>query len=126
MNGIVVVDKPPLLTSHDVVDFIRTKFKIKKVGHAGTLDPMATGVLIILLGAFTKKSIEFTNTDKEYIGTMILGIETDSGDSQGKIISEKETADLNEEKIRSVEVIEESKKRVEKFNPIASEIGHEF
>jgi tRNA pseudouridine55 synthase len=102
MNGILVVEKPPLLTSHDVVDFIRTKFKLKKVGHAGTLDPLATGILIILLGSFTKKSIEFTNADKEYEGTLVLGIETDSGDSQGKVLYKKETNNLRVEAINNI------------------------
>lgn len=102
MNGIVIVDKPPLLTSHDVVDFIRTKFKLRKVGHAGTLDPLATGVLVILLGSFTKKSIEFTNADKEYEGTMILGVETDSGDSQGKILSRRQVNNIQEKDIIDV------------------------
>lgn len=101
MNGIVVVDKPPFLTSHDVVDFIRRKFSIKKAGHAGTLDPLATGVLVILLGSFTKKSAEFTNSDKEYEGTLILGIETDSGDSQGKITAQKEINNIGIDEIKN-------------------------
>lgn len=102
MNGILVVDKPPLLTSHDVVNFIRTKFKLKKVGHAGTLDPLATGILVILLGSFTKKSIEFTNADKEYVGTLVLGIETNSGDSQGKVLYRQEISSLNVEEIKNI------------------------
>ena len=102
MNGIVVIDKPPLFTSHDIVNFIRRRFKLRKVGHAGTLDPLATGVLIILLGSFTKKSIEFTNTDKEYIGTVSLGVETDSGDAQGRIICTKNVDNFNQGQVEII------------------------
>ncbi|MDP3791172.1 MAG: tRNA pseudouridine(55) synthase TruB [Candidatus Omnitrophota bacterium] len=86
MDGILIVDKPQGLTSHDVVDFIRKRFSIKKVGHAGTLDPMATGLLIILIGNYTKHSNRFLNGDKEYDATMTLGATSDTGDAWGKII----------------------------------------
>ena len=85
MNGILIVDKPAGMTSHDVVDFIRRRFKIKKVGHAGTLDPMATGVLVMLLGRFTKESARLSGHDKEYAGRMVLGARSDTGDRDGKI-----------------------------------------
>lgn len=88
MNGILIVDKPQGMTSHDVVDFIRRKFRIKKVGHAGTLDPMATGVLVVLLGKATKMSSVLMNRDKEYEVVMSLGKRTDTGDADGKVISE--------------------------------------
>ncbi len=85
MDGILVVDKPQGWTSHDVVDFIRKKFALKKVGHAGTLDPMATGVLVVLIGGFTKSSNIFSADDKEYEGSLTLGAESDTGDACGKI-----------------------------------------
>ena len=87
MNGIVVVNKPNGLTSHDVVDKVRKKFRIKKVGHAGTLDPLATGVLVMLIGKTTKLSRQFTSFDKAYRATMKLGVRTDTADTQGKVIA---------------------------------------
>ncbi|MCM8782049.1 MAG: tRNA pseudouridine(55) synthase TruB [Candidatus Omnitrophica bacterium] len=88
MDGILIVDKPQGITSHDVVDFIRSKLRIRKVGHAGTLDPLATGVLVILIGKATKLSNTLSNLDKEYEVRMTLGKRTDTGDADGKIIFE--------------------------------------
>jgi len=88
VSGILIVDKPIGITSHDVVDFIRRKFKIKKVGHAGTLDPLATGVLVILAGRATKLSNTLLSRDKEYEVSMTLGKRTDTGDADGKVILE--------------------------------------
>lgn len=85
MDGMLLVDKPQGCTSHDVVDFIRKKFGFKKVGHAGTLDPMATGLLIILIGKYTKHSNQFLNCDKGYDATMTLGAVSDTGDAWGTI-----------------------------------------
>ncbi len=83
IDGILCVDKPKDWTSHDVCAFIRSRFKIKKVGHAGTLDPLATGLLVVLLGRATKQSITLTSNDKEYSGIMELGVKTDSHDRKG-------------------------------------------
>jgi len=99
--GILLVDKEKGLTSHDVVAIVRRRFSIKKVGHAGTLDPNATGLLILLLGKATKLSNSFLNEDKAYEAEMKLGQRTDSADSRGKIISEKEVT-VTEEEIRTV------------------------
>lgn len=85
MDGILVVDKPQGCTSHDIVDFIRKKFGLKKVGHAGTLDPMATGVLVILVGKYTKSSGSFLSADKEYDATLMLGATSDTGDAWGRV-----------------------------------------
>src|SRR4030042_1526766 len=84
MNGILIVDKPKGITSHDVVDIARRLFNTKKVGHAGTLDPIATGVLVVLIGDATKKSNTLLNDDKSYAATLRLGLTTDTGDSSGK------------------------------------------
>jgi tRNA pseudouridine55 synthase len=88
MDGILIVDKPRGMTSHDVVDFIRRRFRIKKVGHAGTLDPLATGVLVVLVGRATKLSSILMSDDKEYEVVMTLGRRTDTGDADGKVIYE--------------------------------------
>src|SRR5215207_7857458 len=86
-DGALLVDKPAGPTSHDVVDVIRRKFRIKKVGHCGTLDPNATGLLIIVLGRGTKLSERLMSDDKVYEGTMKFGETTDSYDSDGEIVA---------------------------------------
>ncbi len=88
MDGILIVDKPQGMTSHDVVDFIRRRFRIKKAGHAGTLDPLATGVLVVLIGRATKLSNALMSDDKEYEVVMSLGKRTDTGDADGRVIYE--------------------------------------
>ena len=102
MDGIIVVDKPPGITSHDVVQFIRRKFSVKKVGHSGTLDPMATGVLVVLLGRCTRLFPRFSNFDKEYQATLTLGLETETGDVQGKIRKEFAFEKVDEKSIEEV------------------------
>ncbi len=100
-EGILLVDKPKGITSHDVVDRVRRIYRMKKVGHAGTLDPMATGLMIILVGKATKVSQYMMSMDKEYTGTMKLGEETDSQDAEGEILVTKEVPELTEEGVRS-------------------------
>ncbi len=85
-DGILVINKPLGMTSHDVVRFIRRKFKMHRVGHAGTLDPLATGVLVILLGKSTKLFNEFVDFDKAYQATLLLGLATSTADIQGKVV----------------------------------------
>ena len=85
LDGAILIDKPSGPTSHDVVDVIRRQFGIKKVGHCGTLDPNATGLLIIVLGRGTKLSEKLMSDDKVYEGTMKFGEATDSHDSDGEI-----------------------------------------
>lgn len=84
--GILAVDKPLTWTSFDVVNFVRSRFNVPKVGHCGTLDPAATGLLLLVLGKFTALSGKLSGEDKAYSGTLTLGVETDSGDLDGKII----------------------------------------
>jgi tRNA pseudouridine55 synthase len=89
LDGVLLVDKPAGMTSHDVVDCVRRHFNLKKVGHCGTLDPMATGLLVLVLGRSTKLSERLTSEDKEYEGTIYLGVKTDSQDAEGKVIERK-------------------------------------
>ena len=89
MNEILVVDKPKNCTSRDVVNFISKKFGIKKVGHTGTLDPLATGVLVILIGKYTNLVEVITAYDKEYEAEITLGTLTDTLDSTGNILREE-------------------------------------
>ncbi|MCD4779330.1 MAG: tRNA pseudouridine(55) synthase TruB [Candidatus Omnitrophica bacterium] len=88
MQGIIVVNKSQGMTSHDVVMKMRRKFKIQRVGHAGTLDPLATGVLVVLFGKATKLFSKFVSFDKAYRATLKLGTTTDSADTEGKILKE--------------------------------------
>lgn len=100
MNGIIIVDKPQGKTSHDIVYFIRKLTGIKKVGHTGTLDPMATGVLPICIGAATKIADMLTLSDKEYVAELILGKTTDTQDAEGQVLSESEV-NCTEDEIRA-------------------------
>ena len=102
IEGILAVDKPKGWTSHDVCAFVRKRFRIAKVGHAGTLDPLATGVLVLLLGRATKLSQELSSCDKDYFGTFELGVETDSHDRDGRVIAEAPWEGVTLEKIRSL------------------------
>ncbi len=99
MDGFLVVDKPPFITSHDVVERVRRFFKEKKVGHTGTLDPMATGVLVLCLGKATRLGRFLQLEPKTYLAEVTFGLETDTLDSTGKVISEKE-ADLDKERVK--------------------------
>lgn len=94
IEGIVLVDKPSGPTSHDVVAKMRKLFNTRKVGHAGTLDPMATGMLVIGVGRATRLLGYFTAHEKEYLGTMCLGVSTTTDDSQGEILKVTSTAQL--------------------------------
>src|SRR6188472_3811901 len=87
LDGAILVDKPAGWTSHDVVAKIRNHFRIAKVGHCGTLDPNATGLLIIVLGRGTKLSEKLMSSDKVYEGTVKLGETTDSYDADGELVT---------------------------------------
>ncbi len=87
LDGALLIDKPAGPTSHDVVDAIRSQFRLKKVGHCGTLDPNATGLLIIVLGRGTKLSEKLMSSDKVYEGTVKLGETTDSYDADGELVT---------------------------------------
>ena len=98
-EGILLVDKPSGITSHDIVDRLRRKLKMKKVGHAGTLDPLATGLMIMLIGKATKVSQFLISLDKAYEGTFKLGVETNSQDSDGEVVETKDLPKNLSEKI---------------------------
>ena len=98
MDGILLVNKPKGITSRDVVNEISKFLKTKKVGHTGTLDPIATGVLALCIGKYTKLSDELTSTKKEYIATAIVGQDSDTLDNTG-IITKDETQIIEKEKI---------------------------
>lgn len=101
MNGIVIIDKQKNMTSRDVVDEVGKIFNTKKVGHTGTLDPLATGVLVICINKATKLVDMLTSTEKEYIAECTLGIETDTLDIEGNVIKE-EDIEIDEESVKKV------------------------
>ncbi len=98
-SGILLVDKPSEWTSHDVVNFVRRRFKIKKVGHCGTLDPNATGLLVLVMGRATKLSDRLTTQGKAYSGTMRLGVETFTEDSDGEVTATADTSGITDDDI---------------------------
>jgi len=104
LDGLLIINKPSGWTSFDVVAKIRNKLGVKKVGHTGTLDPMATGVLVLCLGKATKLAQEITGTDKEYIGEITLGATSDTDDAEGKIsqIKNYELKITNSKEIQNV------------------------
>ena len=100
LQGLLLVDKPGGITSHDVVLKVRRLFGKAKVGHTGTLDPMADGLLILLIGSATKCAALYQKLSKVYCGKIRMGIETDSGDLDGKIIRQSPVPSLSSEKIQ--------------------------
>jgi tRNA pseudouridine55 synthase len=123
IDGIMVVDKEKNWTSHDVCAFVRSRFKIKKVGHAGTLDPLATGVLVLLLGRATKRSQEFSSYDKDYYGTIRLGVKTDSYDAAGKVVAEKSWEGVTTEAIE--QAFQKFTGVLEQIPPMVSALKHQ-
>lgn len=99
MNGILLMDKPQGKTSHDMVNAVRRTLQMKRVGHAGTLDPMATGLLIILVGKATKLSDFLLNKEKRYRAGVLLGCETDSFDMDGTVLR-RCVPNVSEEQLR--------------------------
>ncbi|MCC6414586.1 MAG: tRNA pseudouridine(55) synthase TruB [Opitutaceae bacterium] len=96
LNGVLLVDKPTDHTSHDVVARLRGKLKTRKIGHAGTLDPMATGLLVMLIGKATRISQYLISLDKEYTGTIELGKTTDTQDAEGRVMETRPVPPLTE------------------------------
>lgn len=101
IDGVLLVDKEPGMTSHDVVGLARKRLGIKKIGHCGTLDPMATGLLILVVGRATKIQDLLMSEDKEYEGTVTLGVSTDTQDKEGQVIEEKEVPEISDEEIKA-------------------------
>jgi tRNA pseudouridine55 synthase len=94
--GLFLFDKPQGITSHDAVYLLRRKFSLQRVGHGGTLDPMATGLLILLIGGATKSQAAFQGCSKKYTGTILFGAETDTWDAEGKVVAEAPPPALDE------------------------------
>ncbi len=102
MNGILLIDKPAGITSHDVVDEVRRRLRTRRVGHGGTLDPGATGLLILLVGEATRKASSLLETDKSYRATLRLGVTTDTQDAQGRVLETQEVGPIPREQIEGI------------------------
>lgn len=121
MDGIILVNKPLGMTSHDVVNKLRRVLKTKKVGHCGTLDPQASGVLVVCVNKATKAIQFLTSEDKSYVATIRLGMATDTYDLEGKIIEEKPYQnDLSDKQI--LEVVNSFLGKQQQIPPIYSAI----
>ena len=99
-SGVLLIDKAPDMTSHDVVAIARRALNTKKIGHCGTLDPMATGLLMLVIGRATKILDLLMSEDKEYVGTLTLGAVTSTQDRQGEVLETKPVPAFTEEQIR--------------------------
>ncbi len=93
MDGFLIIDKPAGMTSHDVVDQVRRILHVRRVGHTGTLDPFATGVLVVMLGRATRLAQFLSGVEKEYEAVIRLGYATDTGDRTGERIPPRENSD---------------------------------
>jgi len=101
LDGVLLVDKPTDHTSHDVIARLRGKLKTRRIGHAGTLDPMATGLLIVLVGKATRVSQYLISLDKEYTGTISLGKVTSTQDAEGEVLETRPVPPLQDEQLRT-------------------------
>ena len=101
LDGVLIVDKAPGMTSHDVVAIVRRALDTKKVGHCGTLDPLATGLLIVVIGRGTKIQDLLMSEDKEYVGTLKLGEMTDSQDADGQVTETRPVGEYSRDRIEA-------------------------
>ena len=102
LSGLLLINKPSGITSFKVVSIIRKKLNVKKVGHCGTLDPLACGLMLVLVGNATKQQDKFMKQDKVYYAKIKLGIKTDTGDLEGKVISQTDFSKITVEQIKTV------------------------
>lgn len=102
LDGLLLIDKPAGLTSHDVVDRVRRRFRIRRVGHGGTLDPAATGLLILLVGEATRHAKFLLSADKTYLSTLRLGTVTDTQDGEGRVLETRPVGTIARSQIEEV------------------------
>lgn len=122
-TGILLIDKPEGMTSHDVVAFVRRRGRFRKVGHAGTLDPLATGLLVLLVGQATRTAKNFLQDDKSYEATMTLGYSTDTGDREGKPLWRGTYGHLHREEI--LPILKTLEGSLVQVPPMYSAVKHE-
>ncbi len=122
IHGVLNLNKPPKLTSRQAVDCVKRILNVKKAGHGGTLDPDATGVLLICLGDGTKLFEALQAGTKEYEGTLILGIATDTLDANGQIIKTADTSQITPDQVRAV--CQQFVGEIEQIPPMFSAVKH--
>lgn len=120
MDGILVINKPAGCTSHDVVSKVRRRFGVRRVGHAGTLDPLAEGLLVMLIGRATRLSEFVSGHDKEYCAGLLLGLTTDTQDIEGRILTEVSAADLQIERL--LQVLDDFRGTIQQTPPMYSAV----
>lgn len=120
VNGVLLVDKAQDMTSHDVVAIARRTLGTKKIGHCGTLDPMATGLLMLVIGKATKIQDLLMSEDKEYVGELTLGMTTNTQDARGEMVEERPYDHVTEEQLR--EVFDKYTGNFEQIPPMVSAI----
>src|ERR1041385_3460225 len=123
IDGVVVVYKPAGITSHDVVNRLRRLYHMRRVGHTGTLDPLATGVLVICLGQATRIVEYLTAARKEYSAGVIFGLTTDSEDITGATIAETDASSVTREQL--LDVLPRFTGKIKQIPPMVSAIHHE-
>lgn len=121
-KNVLFINKPSGITSYDVIRILKKKLHPKKIGHAGTLDPRASGLLIVLLNEATKKSEKFMGLKKRYFVEMLLGIKTDTGDMDGNIIRECAVPDLDRGKIEKI--LRKFEGKIKQVPPVYSAIKY--
>lgn len=123
VSGVVVVDKPAGMTSHDVVDALRRLFRTKRIGHTGTLDPDATGVLVLCVGNATRLVEYLTAARKHYVTQIVLGVETDTQDASGLVLVERAADHLSEADVLAL--LPRFRGTIEQVPPMVSARHHE-
>jgi len=118
--GVILIDKPPNITSFDVVKKLRKITSIRKIGHSGTLDPFATGLMQLCIGKATRVVSKLTNEDKTYLATCQLGIKTDTGDNTGEIIKQETPPTITKDKLNELipEIFKITSQTPHKFSAI--------
>src|SRR5438045_4970661 len=115
MDGVLVVNKPKGITSHDVVRHVRRIAQQRDVGHLGTLDPMATGVLPLVVGRMTRLAQFYDRSEKKYEGSIIFGIATDTYDAEGEIIGQSKSVDFSRDELTAA--LNEFRGEIEQMPP---------
>ena len=123
MDGVLIVNKPAGWTSHDVVAKARGILRTKKIGHSGTLDPPATGVLLLCVGRATRISDYLAAGEKEYLAKAVFGEATDTQDAEGKVVSEADASGLTKETLESA--LSEFRGKIKQIPPMVSAVHHE-
>ena len=123
VNGVVVLDKPAGMSSNDAVQRVKRLYSARKVGHTGSLDPLATGVLPLCLGEATKFSQYLLTSDKTYVATLRLGVSTDSGDADGQVLLQRDVGEMPHERIE--EALDEFRGEIEQVPSMFSAVKHQ-